>query len=252
MDKLIHTALNSIANLRDSQIISAQNLANQNVPGFRRDLANEGDPRFLAAFDAASSRVFQTERGLHQFSQMAGTLEDTGEPMDIAIADEGYFYVQPPVGDPALSRRGDLRVTVDGTLMNGAGQTMLDGALQPIVLPPLRSMVIDDLGQVMIEPLDGPPGQMVRAATLASVVPNGVDLQKSPDGLIRAVDAPLPPPDQRARIVQGMLESSNVNAIEELVQSIDLQRTFELNMKMISTAKDLDESGTRLLRMPDA
>ena len=177
---------------------------------------------------------------------------ETGEPMDIAIADDGYFYVQPADGEPALSRRGDLRVTADGALVNGAGEAMLDDALQPIVLPPLRSLVIDDLGEVMIEPLDGLPGQTVRAAILASVVPNGIDLRKSPDGLIRAAEGPLPQPDQRARVVQGMLESSNVNSIEELVQSIDLQRTFELNMKMISTAKDLDEAGTKLLRMPDA
>lgn len=252
MDKLVHTALNSLANLRDSQIISAQNLANQNVPGFRRDLANEGDPRFMVALDAATSRAFQTERGLHQFSQAAGTMVETGEPMDVAIADDGYFYVQPASGEPALSRRGDLRVTADGALVNGAGEAMLDEGLQPIVLPPLRSLVIDDLGEVLIEPLDGLPGQTVRAAMLASVVPNGIDLRKSADGLIRAVDGPLPRPDQRARIVQGMLESSNVNSIEELVNSIDLQRTFELNMKMISTVKDLDEAGTKLLRMPES
>ncbi|MCE8421829.1 flagellar biosynthesis protein FlgF, partial [Rhodovulum sulfidophilum] len=62
MDRLIHTALNSLANLRDTRVIQAQNLANQTVPGFRRDLTNEGDARFLKAMGAASARAFQTER----------------------------------------------------------------------------------------------------------------------------------------------------------------------------------------------
>ena len=60
-----------------------------------------------------------------------------------------------------------------------------------------------------------------------------------------------PRPDQTAKVAQGVLEGSNVNATEELIASIDLQRSFELNMRMISTAKEIDEAGSRLLRMPE-
>ena len=51
--------------------------------------------------------------------------------------------------------------------------------------------------------------------------------------------------------MQGALEGSNVNATEELISSIDLKRSFELNMRVVSTAKELDEAGTRLLAMPE-
>lgn len=254
MDRLIHTALNSLHNMRDSRMISAQNMANMNVPGFRRDLPNEGSARFLTALEAQTARAFQTERGNHAFSRQAGPLETTGDPMDLAIADQGYFYVQPPGGgEPALSRRGDLRLGPDGALLNGAGEPMLDAGGAPIVLPPFRSMTVNDVGQISIEPVDGAPGERVLAATLATVSPGPeVELLKSMDGRIRTRDGvPLPAPDQGARVLQGVREGSNVNATTELIASIELQRSFELNLRMIQTAQQLDEAGaTALLRPP--
>ena len=252
MDRLIYTALNAITTLREVQATTAQNLSNLSVPGFRRDFPDEGVPRYLEAPDTQVSRVYQTERGPQAFSERAGLLERTDEPMDVAIADEGYFFIEPPGGgDPALSRRGDLMVQADGTLTNGAGEAMLGTNNVPIRLPPFRSLLVDAVGQLLIEPLDGPPGERVLAGTLATVVPEGVDLRKSDDGRIRTVDgSPLPLPDQRARVMQGVREGSNVNNLEELIGTIELQRAFEMNMRMIQTAREVDESGAALLRVP--
>jgi flagellar basal-body rod protein FlgF len=253
MDRLIHTTLNSLANLRDSRVVSAQNLANMAVPGFRRDLQNEGSAHFLQAMGQASARAFQLERGAHGFSRAPGPIEQTGDPMDLAISDRGFFFVQPPEGgDPALSRRADLRLGPGGELVNGAGEAMLGDDLAPIVLPPFRAIEVDDLGQIVITPLDGGPADRVLVATLATVDPAAdLALRKSPDGRIRTADgAPLPPPDQMARVLQGMREGSNVNATAELIDSIELQRTFELNLRMIQTARELDEAGATLLRPP--
>jgi flagellar basal-body rod protein FlgF len=252
MDRLIWTALNAITNLRDVQATTAQNLSNQSVPGFRRDFPDEGVPRYLEAAGVQTTRVYQTERGPQAFSDRAGLMERTDEPMDVAIADVGYFYIEPPDGSaPALSRRGDLMVQADGTLTNGAGEAMLGTNSVPIRLPPLRSLMVDAVGQIMIEPLDGPPGERVLAGTLATVVPEGIALRKSDDGRIRTLDgSPLPPPDQRARVMQGVREGSNVNNLEELIGTIELQRSFEVNMRMIQTAREVDESGAALLRAP--
>jgi flagellar basal-body rod protein FlgF len=253
MDRLIHTALNSLANLRDTRVTSAQNLANMAVPGYRRDLQNDGAARFLTALQGQSARAFQTERGAAAFSRAPGPLEQTGDAMDLAIADRGYFYVLPPEGGaPALSRRADLRIGAGGALLNGAGEQMLNAGLEPVVLPPFREMVVDDLGQISILPLDGPPGQLVPVGMLATVDPaDDLPLQKSADGRIRPPEGrPLPPPDQMARVIQGAREGSNVNATAELIASIDLQRSFELNLRMIQTARDVDEAGAALLRMP--
>lgn len=253
MDRLIHTALNSLGNLRDQRVVSAQNLANLNVPGFRRDLSNEGTAHFIAALDSLTGRAMQLERGAHGFSRAPGPLEQTGDPMDLAIADRGFFFVRPPGGgEPALSRRGDLQLGPGGVLQNGAGETVLDGEMQPIVLPPFRSLEVNDLGQLVITPADGAAGDRVLVATLATVdPPDELDLRKSPDGRIRTADgSALPSPDQRAKVLQGVREGSNVNATMELIDSIELQRTFELNLRMIQTAREMDEAGSALLRPP--
>ena len=255
MDRYIHTALNSLHNLRDSRVIQAQNLANQNTPGFRKDLENEGKTHFLQHLgDATTAVALHLETGPHGFSQDAGVLNQTNEPMDIAIADQGYFYVVPQNGEPALSRRGDLHQDVDGVLRNGAGEKMLSTDMEEIVVPPHRRMVVNDLGQIFIEPMTGAPGQTIQVATIATVVPaEDTQLQKKADGQIRMLNGEdLPEPNQGARVVQGMLEGSNVNPVEELISSIETQRQFELGVRMIRTAQELDEGGTRLLRLPDA
>ncbi len=253
MDRLVYTALNSLANLRDDRVVSAQNLANMSVPGFRRDLPNDGAARFLEAMGAQTSRAFRMEHGVHGFSRAPGPLEKTGDPMDLAIADSGFFVIEPANGgEAALSRRGDLQVGRDGSLRNGAGDLLLDNELQPIILPPFREIVVDDLGQVFVTPIDGAPGQRDLIAMLGTVnPPDDLALRKSPDGHIRRLDGEaLPAPDQQARVVQGMREGSNVNATAELIASIELQRRFEINLRMVQTARDVDEAGATLLRPP--
>jgi flagellar basal-body rod protein FlgF len=255
MDRMIHTALNSLGNLRDQRVISAQNLANMAVPGFRKDLTNDGSAHFVQTLDGLTTRAMQLERGPHGFSRAAGPLDRTGDPMDLAIADRGFFFIQPPGGgEPALSRRSDLQIGPGGALQNGAGDAMLGADMQPIILPPFRAMEVNDLGQIIITPQDGAPGERLLAGTLATVdPPDDLDLRKSPDGHIRTADgSALPPPDQRPRVLQGVREGSNVNATAELIDSIELQRTFELNLRMIQTAREVDEAGSALLRPPGA
>lgn len=251
MDRMIHTALNALAVRRDAKTTQAQNLANMNVPGFRRDLENDGGTQFLEQMRVASSRAFRTETGPAGFSTEAGFLNPTGEELDVAIADEGYFFIRPETGDPALSRRGDLRIDADGVLRNGAGDVMLDVNREQIVIPPHRSMTINELGEIWIEPQGGGPGDVALVGTLATANPPVADLTKGLDGRIRSKDGQLPVPDQQARVLQGTLEGSNVNPVEELIASIELQRSFELGVRMISIAREIDEAGASLMRAPE-
>ncbi len=251
MDKLIYTALNSLGSLRGTQIVTAQNLANQNVPGFRRDTVGEGKSFILDDAGELSARAFQIDREQASFSDLPGFMNQTGEALDIAIADKGYFYIQPDTGGaPALTRRGDLHVGLDGKLVNGANEAVLDTAQRPITLPPFRSVVVDEIGRITIEPIDGAPGERLEVATIGTTQATGLQLVKGEDGQIRPVGAPMPGPDQSAKVMQGVLEGSNVNSTEELISSIDLQRSFELNMRVVSTAKELDEAGVSLMRLP--
>jgi flagellar basal-body rod protein FlgF len=72
MDRLVHTALNSISNLRDQRVASANNLANMNVPGFRRDLPNEGRAFFIEGQDSLTSRAMQLEKARIPFPRARG------------------------------------------------------------------------------------------------------------------------------------------------------------------------------------
>ncbi|CUH68535.1 Putative proximal rod protein [Thalassovita gelatinovora] len=254
MDRMIYTALNALSNQRDQRVTQAQNLANQNVPGYRRDLNNEGKAFFANAMNTAMVRAYQTETGPAGFSPDSGPLQQTGNTLDMAVVGEGYFYVQPDgVGDPALSRRGDMHRNADGTLVNGAGDILLDTAMLPVKLPLYKELQITDIGEVWVQPVDAEAGEEpLLLATLATVVPDeGLQLLKSEDAQIRAVDGTVPAPNQLAKLSQGVLEGSNVNTVEELVNSIEMQRSFELGIRMVSTASELDEAGARLLRSPE-
>lgn len=253
MDRMIFTALNGLANLRNAQSVSAQNLSNQNVPGFRRDLAGGGNTMFLTELNSLTERAFQTDSADRQrFSTASGFMDQTGEPMDVAIDNEGYFYIGSPDGKPSLSRRGDMRVDASGLLTDGAGHPMLSTAQTPITLPPFQSIQIDDVGQIIIEPMGARPGETTVAGVLATLKPAAdTKLAKSGDGNIRLPDGTVPPPNQGAKVVQGVLERSNVNTTEELIASIELQRSFEVNLRLITAARDMDEAGASLMRMPE-
>lgn len=255
MDRMIYTALNALSTQRDQRITQAQNLANMNVPGFRRDLPNEGQTYFAQALDTAMVRAYQTETGPAGFLSDSGPLQPTGGELDVAVVDEGYFYVRPDSGgEAALTRRGDLRRSVDGTLINGAGDMMLDPNMEPIQLQEYREITISDIGEIWIVPANADPGaEQILGGVLATVVPDeDVVLRKGADGQIRDTEGEVPFPNQLAKINQGALEGSNVNTVEELISSIDMQRNFELNMRLVSNASKLDESAARLLRSPDS
>jgi flagellar basal-body rod protein FlgF len=237
-------------NLSELQKINAQNLTNMSVPGFRKDLWGQAGTGYLSAGQEPSARAFALGTGKSEFSYQTGTMDPTGVDTDIAILDDGWFIVQPPDGSPpALSRRGDLSVNAEGVLVNGSDETVLSDGLAPIVVPPYREIQITQIGEILINPLAAEAGQFVSAGFIGTTTAAGVDLRKSEDGRIRAVDGTLPPPDQIAHMQQGMLESSNVSAVEELVYTIELQRRFEMSVKFIESAKQIDQAAAQIMRI---
>lgn len=251
MDRMIHVALNTMRNLRLDQTANAQNLANTNVPGYRRDLSVARGNAFLQAMDQYESRVYTVTTDTSRFSDAPGELRSTGEPLDVAIRGEGYFFVDPLSGmGPALSRRGDLGRDAEGFLIDGAGSRLLSADLQPIAVPDFREIVVDAGGRIFVEPQDAPAGTRVEAGLIGTTLAEGIELTKSADAHLRPVRGDLPPPDQRAQIEQGYLETSNVDPVGELVSNLEIQRRFELSVKLVSTAQEIDEAGTRIMRLP--
>ena len=250
MDRMVQTALSSITNLKDLKFDLANNLANANVPGFRRDLPNEGAAGFLSTLDQATARIFPLETGSRVFSNETGQLENTGVETDVALLNGSYLFIQPADGDLALSRRGDLGVDAENRLIDGAGNAVLSDGLQPIVLPPFSALKVSDNGEVLVRQPGALPGEFTRIGFLGSTSAQSADLTKSLDGRIRKLDGSVPDPDQSGIFSQGVLEGSNVNAIAEMIFNIDMQRQFEINVKLIKHAEEIDKAGTRLMSLP--
>jgi flagellar basal-body rod protein FlgF len=250
MDRMVQTALSSITNLKDLKFDLANNLANANVPGFRRDLPNEGAAGFLSTLDQATARIFPLETGSRIFSNETGQLENTGVETDVALLNGSYLIIQPADGDLALSRRGDLGVDAENRLVDGAGNAILSDGLQPIVLPPFRALKVSDNGEVLVRKPGALPGEFTSIGFLGSTSAQSAELTKSLDGRIRKLDGSVPDPDQSGIFSQGVLEGSNVNAIEEMIFNIDMQRQFEINVKLIKRAEEIDKAGTRLMSLP--
>lgn len=250
MDRLAQTALSAIRQMQDLKFDLAHNLANVNVPGFRRDLPNEGNAGFLKTLDNATAKVLPLETDQRLFSNETGRLENTGVDTDVAVLNEGFFFIQPDNGQIALSRRGDFSVDAQNQLVTGAGDLVLSDGLAPIVLPPFTSITITDIGEVLIQEPGATLGELTAVGFIGSTTSQLPQLVKSLDGHIRKADGSVPDPDQTAKFGQGYLEASNVNAIDELVKNLDMQRQFEINVKLIKKASEIDSAGTKLMNLP--
>ena len=250
MDRSIYTALNSMNILRDNQSVTAQNLANISVTGFQKDIQINFASVYLDRDKGIDPRVLALQEP-GGFDSTPGPVQQTGAPLDLAVDGTGYFIVKPANGEIALSRRGDFTVSANGTLRDGTGTQPLSIDLEPITIPPHRKISISGDGIIEIEPLNAPLGQTVRVGQIATTFGSEVPLAKTIDGFVRPVDGSIPEPDNRTILLSGFLEGSNVQSVDELVTGIDQSRAYEINVKFISTAQEIDEASASLMRMPN-
>jgi len=249
MDRSIYTALNSMNILRDNQSVTAQNLANISVTGYRKDVSINFSSVYLDRDKGIDPRVMALQEP-GGFDNTPGPMQQTGAPLDLAVDGSGYFIVKPANGEISLSRRGDFTVSADGTIRDGTGTQPLSTDLQPITVPPHRRISVSGDGIINIEPLNGPVGQTVRVAQIATTFGSEVPLAKTVDGFVRPVDGSIPTPDNRTLLLSGFLEGSNVKSVDELVSGIEQSRAYEINVKFVTTAKEIDEATASLMRMP--
>ena len=249
MDRSIYTALNSMNILRDNQSVTAQNLANISVTGYRKDVSINFSSVYLDRDKGIDPRVMALQEP-GGFDNTPGPMQQTGAPLDLAVDGSGYFIVKPENSEISLSRRGDFTVSADGTLRDGTGTQPLSTDLQPITVPPHRKISVSGDGIINIEPLNGPIGQTVRVAQIATTFGSEVPLAKTVDGFVRPVDGSIPTPDNRTLLLSGFLEGSNVKSVDELVSGIEQSRAYEINVKFVTTAKEIDEATASLMRIP--
>lgn len=245
MDSLVYTAASGVADLSLSQTIATNNLANASTPGFRGDFSASLS-KYLTG-QGLDSRVFAA--GQQQGVDLSqGSIEYTGNSLDFAVNGEGWIAVIGDLGSEGYTRRGDLRVDEFGQLLNGAGDQVL-GESGPIALPPFSELEIGTDGTISIVPLGEGPATLAVVDRIKLVNLDPAGLQKSQDGLIRPPGDEIAPADASVRLISGSLESSNVNPLTSMVEMIEMSRRFEMHIKMMSTAEELDEHSAQIMRL---
>ncbi|MEM9500563.1 MAG: flagellar basal body rod protein FlgF [Pseudomonadota bacterium] len=245
MDRMIYTALNGMNAAMDRQRATANNLANASTPGFRREIFSVTP----ATLRDGSLEARAVARGAVRGADMdAAQVNPTGRALDIAVQRDSLIAFQAPGGGEIYSRRGDLRIAATGLLENGEGLPVL-GEGGPITIPVGFEVTIAGdgtlLGRDPAEP--NAPSQEIARIKLAS--PEGSSLVKGIDSFLKVPGGGVLPPDPTAHVISGALEASNVQTAETLVDMIDAQRSFEQRAKVISTASQIDEAGSRLMSL---
>jgi len=229
--------------------VISNNLANVNTTGFKRDRAvfedllyqnirqaggqTGADTQAATGFQLGTGvRVLATEKIVAQ-----GNMQTTENSLDLAIAGDGYFQIAQPDGTIAYTRDGNFNLDNAGQIVTGSGQL-----LQPPITVPANasSVTIGQDGTVSVELQAGGGAQVLGQLQLARFI-NSAGLQAMGQNLLKetpASGAPQvgnPGADGIGVLMQGALEASNVNVVEEMVSMIETQRAYEINSKAIST-----------------
>jgi flagellar basal-body rod protein FlgF len=245
MDKMLYIAMSGAKQNMQALSVNANNLANAKTTGFKADLANA---RAMQAFgEGLPSRVFSmTERAGQNFD--SGALLTTGRDLDVAIQGQGWLSVQTKDGAEAYTRNGQLKLSDNGALETGSGDLVM-GNNGPIFIPlPVNNINITSDGTIMVQPEGAPSNVQEEVGRIKLVNPDSRLLEKGNDGLFRRKDGNNEPADITVKVASGALESSNVNPISEMTDMIALQRQFEMQLKMMKTAEEIDASAASLLK----
>ena len=244
MDKLLYIAMTGAKEALDAQRLRANNLANVSTTGFKADFHQY---RSMSVFgEHFPSRAYAMgERPGTDTTD--GVLMQTGRDLDVAIKGQGWIAVQMPDGSEAYTRAGDLQRDVSGLVTTGTGLPVM-GDSGPIVLPEYESLVVGSDGTLSIRGLGETAQSITQIGRIKLVNPDSSALVKGEDGLMHMRDGPQATADGSVQLVNGMLEGSNVNPVNELAYVISSARLFDLNVKMMKTAQQDDESAARIMQ----
>jgi flagellar basal-body rod protein FlgF len=168
--------------------------------------------------------------------------------LDVAIDGKGWIAVRTSDGAEAYTRAGDLKITPEGLLQTGAGLSVLGDSGNPITVPPARKLTIGGDGTISIIPQGGIPTTSATVDRIRLVNPDPSNLEKRTDGLIYSKQGtPAPTASADVKLVQGALESSNVNSMSAMVDMIELSRNFELQIKAMKSADDNAAATSKLM-----
>jgi len=243
IDRFVFTAMTGAKHAIGQLATTTHNMANLQTPGFREMLST-----FRAVpIDGASadSRAFVVD-STPGADWTPGSVSPTGNPLDVAIQDQGLFVIRRGDGQEAYTRSGKFHLDAQGFLVTSAGLNVLDDQGLVIQIPEgAQDIQIQANGTVRVNL----PGQMLdtTVSRLKLVNPLPHTLERLPDGLFGTTEE-LEASDD-VKVLQGSLEGSNVNAAQAMVQMIAQNRLFDLNIRLVQVAEQNSKSAGTLMSL---
>jgi flagellar basal-body rod protein FlgG len=243
--------------------VIANNLANVNTTGFKRSRAHFQDllyqsvqnPSIVGSPDTNTMPAIQVGRGTKlaavQRLHAQGPVEETSRPLDIAIEGEGFFQVQLPNGQSAYTRDGSFGISDTGTLVTAEGYTVVPGIKIPddssnLSISPTGVVSVQqgsdtsqlhEVGRIEIARFMNPTGLMSIGENLYTETP------ASGQAIVG-----FPADEGMGRLLQGHLEGSNVEIVQEMVDMITSMRAYEINSKAIKNAEEMMTVANNMVR----
>lgn len=246
MDRSLFIAMTGASQTLIAQSANANNLANTQTNGFKSDLEQF---RSMPVFgDGYPSRVYaMTEKPATDFSP--GPMMTTGNDLDIAIDGQGFFAVKDKEGKEVYTRSGSLKMTTEGQLQTSAGLPVLSQNGDVITIPPAEKLTIDPSGLISILPFGAEGRATTVVGKMKLVNPAIKNIEKRLDGLVYVKDGAAQVDSPNVKIVQGVIEGSNVSSIGAMVKMIELTRNFELQTNVMKNVNQNAASSTKLLQL---
>ncbi len=245
MDKNLYLGMSGAKLVFEAQAVHANNLANANTYAFKAD-----KPVFK--IEAVDGDLYDTV--VHSTSDdvatdlSPGQIVTTGRELDVAIKNEGWIAIQMPDGQERLTRDGNFKLTAQGVLVTSQGYSVL-GNGGPIAIPPAEKIEFAPDGSISIRGQGQPANALALIDRIKLVNPDKQFIRKDNDGTYKTIDGEGYNYDASVTLVAEALEGSNVNPMHEFMHIISMARSYEMQVKLMSEYKSIDEQASTLMRV---
>lgn len=221
MDNAGYVGLSRQAGLARELDTIANNIANVNTTGFRRESVLFGE--YVKRLDGGADSLSMATMNRRFIDFSGGEIKATGNPLDVAIDGDGFFLVESANG-PRLTRAGSFSLNASGEIVNADGRRVLDESGGALLVPPQTARIsISSDGAITAD------GQPVGRLGVVNADPS--TLVREGDNMFRADKGYSPATEAKVR--QGALEEANVNPITEIAHLIEVQRAYEMGQKFL-------------------
>ena len=235
-----------VALQRELDVVS-NNIANMNTSGYKADAA------IFEEFLSPTARAAETRNRVsfvhdratwHDLRQ--GTVEQTGNPLDIAVQGKGFFAVQTPRGE-RYTRNGALQLNANGELVTASGYPVL-GDNGPIRFQSTdRNIMIAQDGTISVQEGTQSQASALRGRLRVVNFNRPEQLQKDGDGAFSTAANNPAQPDTESRVLQGSVEKSNVRSVVEMTRMIEVTRSYTQVAAMLQQQGDMRQSAIQKL-----